>query len=483
MLAMAQNSLTICLSKAERDQKTPNRWTLAVSAHIETGSQTPLDAIIDITLDGKPLVAKHSQQLTADPLGSVKSDFVITIPNNIPITSWYPNDVADNTQQLYSLQVRLSFTRQSGSVGSDQTNRFPDHKSDAEPDPRRWPHFEVNGHRVFAKGSNWIPANVLQEDLTEAYVRDLLVSTVSANMNMLRVWGGGVYESDVFYGNNEIESVIAAFVSDERHKQNYRELFVKHMQTLVTAGDTSRPFVTSSPSNGLRDKVENYTAKDPGDLRYGDVHSYNYMSPQWDSSVYPRDKFISEYGQLSYTSLDTWRTALPDSDTTYQTSSSVRHKNRLGDSVLPLLAQKAFTTHQYYTDLDMLSGIVQNEGTSLAQMVAPGIQNMTITVEKFAELVNASKALFYGLNKTTITEFYVKHVNNSDPQAMRQAYYDYYGDLLIKCPTYLFAKKYQELSAGKSNAHFYELTYQGKGVGWLCPAGQLCHGAEVLAEA
>ncbi|CAG2118026.1 unnamed protein product, partial [Medioppia subpectinata] len=150
-----------------------------------------------------------------------------------------------------------------------------------------------------------------------------------------------------------------------------------------------------------------------------------------------------------------------------------------GDSVLPLLAQKAFTSHHYNTDLDILSGIVQNEGTSLAQMVAPGIQNMTITVQKFVELVNASKALFYGLNETTITEFYVKHVNHSDAQAMRQAYYEYYGDVLIKCPTYLFAKKYQELSAGKSNAYFYELTYQGKGIGWLCPPGQVCHGAEV----
>ena len=42
------------------------------------------------------------------------------------------------------------------------------------------------------KGSNWIPANSFQERITGAYIEKLLVSAVEANMNMLRVWGGGV---------------------------------------------------------------------------------------------------------------------------------------------------------------------------------------------------------------------------------------------------------------------------------------------------
>ncbi|CAG2117852.1 unnamed protein product, partial [Medioppia subpectinata] len=465
------------------DPKTPNRWTLAVSAHIETGSQTPLDAIIDITLDGKPLVAKHSQRLTADPLGAVKADFVITIPEDIPITAWYPNGVADNTQQLYSLQVRLSFP--DSQEVSAQTKRigFRTIRLVQSPTPGDGLtfYFEVNGHPVFAKGSNWIPANVLQEDLTEAYVRDLLVSARSANMNMLRVWGGGVYESDVFYGladelgimiwqdmmyacaaypcargqheyvawvyesdvfygladelgimiwqdmmyacapypvnpefllsvdveisqqirrlqhhpsiaiwagNNEIEAVIAAFVSDERHKQDYRELFVKHMQTLVTDGDTSRPFVTSSPSNGLRDKLENYTAKNPGDLRYGDVHSYNYMSPQWDWTVYPRGKFISEYGQLSYPSLDTWLTALPDSDMTYPTSAGVRHRNRLG----------------FFNGTKVIEGLSGN----YFEMPAPG------GVDRFADLIYLSQ-ITQAMAIKTQTELY-RRDREVDPQ-------------------------------------------------------------------
>ena len=45
---------------------------------------------------------------------------------------------------------------------------------------------------MFAKGSNWIPADALLERVTEEYLDRLLRSAAEANMNMLRVWGGGV---------------------------------------------------------------------------------------------------------------------------------------------------------------------------------------------------------------------------------------------------------------------------------------------------
>ena len=59
--------------------------------------------------------------------------------------------------------------------------------------------FRVNGRDVFAKGANWIPADALPGRITEAKTRDLLQSAVDANMNMIRVWGGGRYEPDWFY--------------------------------------------------------------------------------------------------------------------------------------------------------------------------------------------------------------------------------------------------------------------------------------------
>ncbi|WP_295074228.1 glycoside hydrolase family 2 protein [Tabrizicola sp.] len=58
---------------------------------------------------------------------------------------------------------------------------------------------QVNGRAVFAKGANWIPADALFGRITVESVRGLLQSAVDANMNMIRIWGGGRYEPDWFY--------------------------------------------------------------------------------------------------------------------------------------------------------------------------------------------------------------------------------------------------------------------------------------------
>jgi beta-mannosidase len=53
-------------------------------------------------------------------------------------------------------------------------------------------YFKINSVPVFAKGSNWIPADSFQERIKPSYVELLLRSAAEANMNILRVWGGGV---------------------------------------------------------------------------------------------------------------------------------------------------------------------------------------------------------------------------------------------------------------------------------------------------
>jgi beta-mannosidase len=59
--------------------------------------------------------------------------------------------------------------------------------------------FVVNGVPVFARGANWIPADAFPARVTRERYRHLLESARDANMNMLRVWGGGYYEADDFY--------------------------------------------------------------------------------------------------------------------------------------------------------------------------------------------------------------------------------------------------------------------------------------------
>ena len=59
--------------------------------------------------------------------------------------------------------------------------------------------FEINSQRIFAKGANWIPASIFAGSVSENDYEKLLFAAADANINMLRVWGGGYYENDKFY--------------------------------------------------------------------------------------------------------------------------------------------------------------------------------------------------------------------------------------------------------------------------------------------
>ncbi|MBN1117213.1 MAG: glycoside hydrolase family 2 protein [Bacteroidales bacterium] len=60
-------------------------------------------------------------------------------------------------------------------------------------------YFRVNGVPVFAKGANYIPNDNFLPVVTPVNYREVVKSAAEANMNMLRVWGGGIYENEIFY--------------------------------------------------------------------------------------------------------------------------------------------------------------------------------------------------------------------------------------------------------------------------------------------
>ena len=60
-------------------------------------------------------------------------------------------------------------------------------------------YFELNGKPVYMKGANYIPQNSFQNKVTNNHYQKLLSDVVDSNMNMLRVWGGGIYENAIFY--------------------------------------------------------------------------------------------------------------------------------------------------------------------------------------------------------------------------------------------------------------------------------------------
>jgi beta-mannosidase len=57
----------------------------------------------------------------------------------------------------------------------------------------------VNGQPVFCRGANWIPDDCFPHRVTRERLRERLLAAVEANLNLLRVWGGGLYESANFY--------------------------------------------------------------------------------------------------------------------------------------------------------------------------------------------------------------------------------------------------------------------------------------------
>jgi beta-mannosidase len=92
-------------------------------------------------------------------------------------------------------------------------------------------HFEVNGIPVFMKGANIIPNETLTPSVTEETYRKMIASAKDAHMNMLRVWGGAIYEEDLFYRLCDENGILiwqdfmfacALQPGDEEHLENIR---------------------------------------------------------------------------------------------------------------------------------------------------------------------------------------------------------------------------------------------------------------------
>jgi len=167
---------------------------------LETPDLKELNGSFNIQLNENKLVENQIHVIKPESDNTVKVKFVIPI-TSIKITQWFPNGVADNTQTLYNLNVTLSVPNKkevsvkSAKIGFRKIELIQD---PVKPEGLTF-YFKVNGKKFFAKGSNWIPANVLTENVSKEYLRHLLESAKEANMNMLRVWGGGIYELDEFY--------------------------------------------------------------------------------------------------------------------------------------------------------------------------------------------------------------------------------------------------------------------------------------------
>lgn len=124
-----------------------------------------------------------------------------TTPVCLPVESprlWWPAGMGE--QPLYTLRVELIGTQQA--VLATREIRVGLRTLRLRRENDQWGEsfaFAVNGRTFFAKGANWIPTDSYGSCQEPTYYRSLLQGAVDVHMNMLRVWGGGVYEEDLFY--------------------------------------------------------------------------------------------------------------------------------------------------------------------------------------------------------------------------------------------------------------------------------------------
>ncbi|CAG2119854.1 unnamed protein product, partial [Medioppia subpectinata] len=154
-----------------------------------------------------------------------------------------------------------------------------------------------------------------------------------------------------------------------------------------------------------------------------------------------------------------------------------------GTEFLPIRTQQAFNEKKFNTDIDIIAGIVRNEGAMLPGFVIKDPAHMTLT-----DFHNGLSALdssigLHNINAPKVTAHYLKGVNTSDSLALRQAFSALAGDLILGCPTYLFAKRFAQTVKESQRVYFYELLYASeffaKYVGCDIKTMGVCHGMEV----
>ena len=156
---------------------TPGRVVVTVTAEIEGEAEADIVGFALAGVSANAVVRR----------GMAQADLVIDNP-----VMWWP--AGAGAQVLHNLEVTLGTERSYRRIG------LRDAKLIAEKDAAGLGFkFAINGCDIFARGANWIPADALAGRITVAATRDLLQSAVDANMNMIRVWGGGRYEPDWFY--------------------------------------------------------------------------------------------------------------------------------------------------------------------------------------------------------------------------------------------------------------------------------------------
>ncbi len=385
-------------------------------------------------------------------------------------------------------------------------------------------YFVKDGKPVYAKGANWIPADVFLPRLTKSDYRKILQRAKDANMNMLRVWGGGVYESDDFYdlcdslgimvwqdfmfaggmypgdeafmnnvreevkyqikrlrnhpcivlwcGNNEVEEAwknwgwqnqFNLHGSDSAKVWNdYKRLFQDSLKKWVDEFDGTRPYVSTSPKYGWGHK-ESFTE---GDSHYWGVW---WGLEDWEAFENKTGRFVSEYGMQA---MPNWNTikCFTDSSDRYLYSPVIQSHQKASDGFKKL---NHYLT-RYFIDSAKLSKLSLEDYTYLSQCMQYYILKNSIAVHRSKYPANMGTLLWQLNDCWPVTSWSITDYSRQPKAAwyaVKEAYRDdvfpvkdavYPKNLKVEKPSFTFKQWDDGYFSITSNvdAHYVYLTLE-----------------------
>jgi beta-mannosidase len=305
----------------------------------------------------------------------------LNIPFNLDHPElWWPNGMGK--QKLYTFSVQLKDAAGKRIAQKQVKRGLREIELVQESDDKgRSFYFKVNGRPVFMKGANYIPQDNFLTRITRERYEHILNSAVASNMNMLRVWGGGVYQDDLFYelcdekgiliwqdfmfacallppfenlkqniyqeavenikrlrnhpaialwcGNNEVVQFFnSGFWGQVKQTwtdpadsaalfDTYKDIFHQILPAAVKAYDEDKPYWSSSPA------ADNFSMDFVPDRKTGDMHYWGVWGGKDKIEAYNNNvpRFMSEYGFQSFPSIETVKQFADTTD--YAISSAV----------------------------------------------------------------------------------------------------------------------------------------------------------------
>ncbi len=384
-------------------------------AEIELESYLEIDEMIsEIYVDNQ----KVSTDLIYINKGANKIEIPFTIKD---YELWWPNGMGN--QNMYDVKVKLqsnnNFVTSSKRVGLREINLVTSQDSVGNNF-----YFEVNKKPVFMKGVNYIPQDIFLNRVSDDKYEELLESAVDANMNMIRVWGGGIYENEIFYnlcdekgllvwqdfmfacamypgdedflksveqeakynvkrlrghpsialwcGNNEVRSAWKNWGWEKDVMENqspeiasviskaYDDVFLKILPEVVNNLDTSTAYWPSSPGSTFSGGTESYTS--------GDAHYWGVWWGKEDFESYNQKvpRFMSEFGFQSFPEFSSVDKYTNESDySIYSEVMKSHQRSSIGNSTIEDYMLRHYNKPKSFKGYLYVSQILQAYGMSI----------------------------------------------------------------------------------------------------------------------